>query len=51
MTIEESRRANRLRLLFLLDWLNDNEDILKDILALRGISLTFFNRARICNYK
>ncbi len=45
MTIEESRRANRLRLLFLLDWLNDNEDILKDILALRGISLAFFNYA------
>jgi hypothetical protein len=51
MTIEESRRANRFRLLFLLDWLNDNEDILKDILALCGISLTFFNRARIYNYK
>ncbi|WP_288145846.1 hypothetical protein [Xylanibacter rodentium] len=45
MTIEESRRANRLRLLFLLDWLNDNEDILKDILALRGISSAFFNYA------
>ena len=51
MTIEESRRANRFRLLFFLFLLNDNEDILKDILALCGISLTFFNRARIYNYK